>query len=142
MDVLAEIKQKLISGKKPVELVKEGYAKSSVYSVAKKVRNVQSVISEFSVGDELTELRRQKEIIKLQSEIAELEAAKEKLPERMVKLEAEVVALRSLVRNAVDTALFISMVYANRPDNNKLSEDGIKDYSDDWVERIIEKAGA
>ncbi len=37
MDVLAEIRQKLLSGKQPVELIKEGYAKSSVYSVAKKL---------------------------------------------------------------------------------------------------------
>lgn len=87
MDILAEIRQKLLSGKKPVDLVKEGYAKSSVYYVAKKVQNVQTGIAELPADDELAELRRRKEIIKLEKEIAELEAIKEKLPERVAALE-------------------------------------------------------
>ena len=95
MDVLAEIRQKLLNGKQPVELVKEGYAKSSVYSVAKKVRNVQSGMPGLPVDDELTELRRKKEIIKLQKEIAELEACKEKLPEWVAALESRLTALES-----------------------------------------------
>ena len=99
MGVLDEIKQKLASGKQPVELVKEGYAKSSVYYVAKKIRNVQSGIPGLPVDAELAELRRRKEIIKLEKEIAELEAGKEKLPERVTKIEAE---LRNLRENLVD----------------------------------------
>ena len=64
MDVLAKIRQELLSGKQPVELIKEGYAKSSVYYVAKKVWNAQSGIPELPADDELTELHRRKEIIK------------------------------------------------------------------------------
>ena len=90
MDILVDIRQKLLSGKQPIEWVKDGYAQSSVYSVAKKVRNTQSGILGLPVDDELTELRRRKEIIKLQKEIAELKAAKERLPDRVAKLEAEV----------------------------------------------------
>ena len=90
MDVLEDIRQKLLAGKQPAELVNEGYAKSSVYYVAKKVRNAQSGNSGLAIGDELAELRRRKEIIKLEKEIAELEAGKEKLPDRVAKLEAEV----------------------------------------------------
>ena len=88
MDILAEIKQKLLGGKQPVDLIKEGYAKSSVYYVAKKVRNVQTGIAKLPADDELSELRRRKEIIKLEKEISELEAIKEKLPERITALES------------------------------------------------------
>jgi hypothetical protein len=87
MDVLAEIKQKLLSGKQPKELVKESYAKSSVYSVAKKIRDAQLGMPELPLGDEVAELRRRKEIIKLEKEIADLEAGKERLPERVTELE-------------------------------------------------------
>ena len=90
MDVLEEIRQKLLGGKKPMELVKEGYAKSSVYYAAKKVRNVRLGVPNLPIDDELAELRRKREIIKLEKEIAELEAAKGSLPERVSKLEAEV----------------------------------------------------
>ena len=93
MDILAEIRQKLLSGKKPVDLIKEGYAKSSVYYVAKKVRNVNTGIAELPADDELTELRRRKEIIKLEKEISELEAIKEKLPERVAALESSLEGL-------------------------------------------------
>ena len=81
MDVLVEIRQKLLNGKQPAELIKEDYAKSSVYYVAKKFRNFQSGIPGLPIDDELTELRRRKDIIKLE---------KEKLPERVTKLEADV----------------------------------------------------
>ena len=139
MDVLAEIRQKLLDGKQPVDLVREGYAKSSVYHMAKKVRDAHLGMPSLPVSDELTELRRRKEVIKLEKEIAELEAAKQKLPDRVAALESEVVALRSLIRNAVDTALFIAMVYANRPDEGKLSGDEVRKYSDGWAEKQIEK---
>ena len=88
MDILDEIKQKLLSGKKPKELIKEGYAKSSVYSVARKVRNVQTGNSRPNVDDELAELRLRKETVKLEKEIAELEAAKDRLPDRVDSLES------------------------------------------------------
>ena len=106
MDVLADIRQKLLSGKQPIELVKDGYAKSSVYSVAKKVRNTQPGILGLPVDDELTELRRRKEIIKLEKEIAELEADKEKLPERVAALETKLAQLEgSAFKDRVDDAM-------------------------------------
>jgi len=88
MDVLAEIREKLLSGKKPVELIKEGYAKSSVYHAAKKIRNTHSGVPGLPVDDEVAELRQRKEIIKLQKEIAELEATKDRLPDRVAALES------------------------------------------------------
>lgn len=76
MDVLEDIRQKLLDGKQPAELIKEGYAKSSVYYLAKKVRNVQSVIPRLPADDELTKLHRRKEIIKLEKEITALRLAR------------------------------------------------------------------
>lgn len=94
MDVLKDIEQKLQSGKQPKELIKEGYAKSSVYYVARKLRASQSDVTSLPIRDELTDLRRRKEIIKLETEIAELEASKGKLPDRVTKPEADIQELR------------------------------------------------
>ena len=94
MDVLAEIKQELISGKQPVELIKDGYAKSSVYYVAKKLGNAHLDKTRLTIDDEVAELRRKREIIRLEKDIAELEAGKERLPERVAKLEAAIQELK------------------------------------------------
>ncbi|MFC1958305.1 hypothetical protein ACFLV6_00040 [Chloroflexota bacterium] len=101
MDILAEIRQKLLNGKQPAELVKEGFAKSSVYSVAKKIKNLHPDITSAPVPDEIQELRHQKEIMKLKREIAELEDSKEKIPGRLEKLEAEVLRLNKAIPNLV-----------------------------------------
>jgi hypothetical protein len=69
MNILAEIEKKLRGGKRPAELVKDGYAKSSVYHVVKKIRSDKPGISEPTSDDELTELRRRRGIIKLKTEI-------------------------------------------------------------------------
>ena len=95
MNILAEIEKKLRSGKRPVELIKEGYTKSSVYHVARRIRNDKPGIAQTPPDDELTELRRRKEVVKLQTEIQQLEAEKGKLPERMVKIEADIQELRN-----------------------------------------------
>jgi len=133
MNVMAEIRQQLLSGKQPVELVKDGYAKSTVYYVAKSVRLSQSAVPELSDGDELTELRRRKEIIKLQKEIAELEASKEKLPERVAWLEGQVEFLNELVRSVGDTLCYFVFLVSKSTD-----EAGAKKEADDWVKKMIE----
>lgn len=104
MGVLDDIRQKLESGSTPSQLVKEGYAKSSVNHVAKKLKKTEPVgNSKPLVDDELQELRHQKEVVKLRKEIAEIEDSKEKIPHRLEKLEAEVLRLNKelpdLVRN-------------------------------------------
>jgi len=83
MGKLNDIKEKLLAGSTTKQLIEQGYAKSSVFNVARKLNNVQSAIPTSPVPDELQKLRHQEEIIKLQKEIVELESAKEKLPERM-----------------------------------------------------------
>ncbi|MFC2069396.1 hypothetical protein ACFLTP_10395 [Chloroflexota bacterium] len=84
-----------------MELIKEGYAKTSVYNMAKKLHRTAQIKvgGGEATGDEVQELRRRKEIVKLEKEIAEIEAAKESLPERVIKIEGE---LRDLRTNLVD----------------------------------------
>ena len=132
MGTLNDIRQKLLSGGTVSQLIKEGYAKSSVNHVARKLKKTQPAgTPTSSVEDELQELRRQKELIKLQKEIAELEAAKEKMPERVTVLEKTVLELRSLINDAVDTALWRSLVYAG------MDREEAKKLADGWVERNI-----
>ena len=132
MGTLNDIRQKLLSGGTVSQLIKEGYAKSSVNHVARKLKKTQPAgTPTSSVEDELQELRRQKELIKLQKEIAELEATKDKLPERVAVLEKTVLELRSLVNDAVDTALWRSLVYAG------MDQEEARKYANGWVDRTI-----
>ncbi len=58
------------------------------------------------IPDELQELRRQREKIKLQREIADLEAGKEKLPHRVAALETKLAQLEgSAFKDRVEDAL-------------------------------------
>ncbi|MFC1994862.1 hypothetical protein ACFLVK_00435 [Chloroflexota bacterium] len=70
-------------------------------------------------------------MIKLQKEIIELEAAKEKLPERVDALEKKVSKLQSLLNNAVDTALCVSLEEAG------WNHEEAKEYANSWVEKNI-----
>ena len=131
MGTLNDIREKLLTGSTTKQLVEQGYAKSSVFSMAKKLKSSQPNIPNTPVSDELTELRHQREIIKLQKEIAELEAAKEKLPGRVAALEKAVPELRSLVTDAVDTAIMVCLKYAG------MDREEAKEYADGWVDRNI-----
>lgn len=95
MGKLNDIRQKLSAGGTTSQLIDQGYAKSSVFNVARKLKNTKTDIPASSVPDEVQELRHRKEIIKLQKEIAELEAAKEKMPDRVAALESRLTALES-----------------------------------------------
>jgi len=132
MGILNDIRQKLLSGYTVSQLIKEGYAKSSVNHVARQLKNNQkSGTTITQVDDELHELRHQKEVVKLRKEITELEAAGDKLPERVIALEKTIHELRSLMVNAVDTALFESLVYAG------MDENVARDFANGWVKRNI-----
>lgn len=87
MGKLEEIREKLVAGTAAKELVKQGYARSSVHHAAKKLKTIQPATPTSPVPDEIQELRHQRDIIKLQKEIAELEAMKERLPDRVAALE-------------------------------------------------------
>lgn len=90
MGKLEEIKEKLLAGSTTKQLIEQGYSKSSIFHVVRKLKDIQPSIPASSIPDDLQELRHQRDIIKLQKEIAELEAAKEKVPDRVAKLETEV----------------------------------------------------
>ncbi len=75
--------------------------------------------------------RQQREKVKLQKEIAELEAAKENLPERVAALEKAVPELRSFVCKVVEHALWQSLVSAGE------DWEEAKEFSNGWVDRYI-----
>jgi len=131
MGKLDEIRNKLRAGSTTRQLIERGYSKSSVYREARNLKDIKPVIPTSPVSDEVQELKHQRDIIKLQKEIAELEAAKEKVPDRMAALEKTVIELRSLLNNAVDTAIFICLKYAG------MDREEAREYADGWVGRNI-----
>ncbi len=79
--------------------------------------------------DEIRELRQQWEKIKLEKEIADLEAGKEKLSERVATLEKTIPELRSFLCKVVEHALWQSLVSAGE------DREEAKEFSDGWVDR-------
>ncbi len=122
MGKLNDIRQKLSAGSTPKGLIEQGYAKSSVFNEAKKLKIVQSVIPTSSAQDEIQELRYQREMIKLQKEIAELEAAKEKLPQRVAALESRLTALESWcdgdLGDAIECCMYAAWRAADRSEED------------------------
>ena len=107
MGRLEEIRQKLDEGAQPVDLIKKGYARSSVYAVARSMaKESQSSVPED--GDEIATLRRKKEIVKLQKEIADIEAAKGTPLEKRVQLVEQ--HFRRLEDRLIDLRVLIGKV--------------------------------
>ncbi len=97
MGTLNDIKKKLLSGYTVSQLINEGYAKSSVNYAAKKLKKLQPGAPALPIPDEIKELRQQREKIKLEKEIADLEAGKERLPERVTELERALQELKDSI---------------------------------------------
>jgi hypothetical protein len=134
MGSMEKIHKLLSAGKTPQELIADGYPKSTVYAVAKKVGGSQLPANEAGAfDDEVLELKQKKQILKLEKDIAELQAEKEKLPGRLAAAEKKVDSLRLLIEDAVDTALFICLQYAGVDKNEA------KQFADGWVQKEIEK---
>ncbi|MFC1956165.1 hypothetical protein ACFLWZ_06590 [Chloroflexota bacterium] len=131
MGKLNEIRHRLLAGSTPKQLIEKGYPRSSVHRENKKLKDIQSVLPNMATSDELQELRQKRDMVKLQKEIAEIEADKEKIPERLTALENKVVKLQSIFTNAVDTALGISLEEAG------WTREEAREYADGWVERNI-----
>ncbi len=131
MGTLDDIEKKLLSGYTPSQLIKEGYAKSSVNLVVRKLKKLQPGAPDLPIPDEIKELRQQREKIKLEKEIADLEAEKEKLPERVANLEKTIPELRSFVTKVIEHALWQSLVSAGE------DREEAKEFSDGWVDRHI-----
>ncbi|MBA7709813.1 hypothetical protein ES703_118739 [subsurface metagenome] len=86
---------------------------------------------DLTIPDEIKELRQKREKIKLEKEIADLEAGKGKLSERVATLEKTVPELRSFVIKVVEHALWQSLVSAGE------DREEAKEFSDGWVDRYI-----
>ncbi len=120
------------SGYTASQLIKEGYKKSSVHHIVRELKKNRKQDSPTSpIDSELQGLRRQKEAVKLRNEISELENARENLSNRVTTLEKELRELRSLMVNAVDTALFKSLVYSG------MDPDEAREFANGWVDRNI-----
>ena len=96
MGNMHEIYELLMSGGTRKEAIDKGYPKSTVYHVAKKIEKAkQNSPINVTTDDEIQELKRRKEILKLENEISDLEATKGKLPDRVSALENRLTALES-----------------------------------------------
>jgi len=133
MGKLNEIRNRLKAGDTPRQLIAEGYSRSSVYRENKKLNNPHPDTTIKPVNDELQELRQRRDIAKLQREIAEIEANKEMLPDRVAALEKTVLDQRILLSDSVDTAFYNSLVYA------RVDMKEAKELADGWVDRIDKK---
>ncbi len=90
------------------------------------------------VDDALQQLRHQKEAAKLKKEIAELEDSKEKVPDRLDKLEAEVLRLNKEMPNLAWNccASLCAFILRNsgwnedaaRPEATRIADDILKHY--------------
>ena len=128
MDTQREIRQKLLEGKRPLDLIAEGYSRSSVYFELKKIQPQPPVLTAPSA---LEDVIRPKKLPKSEKEIADIEAANEQLIGRVAALEGEVATLRPLIRNAVNTALLVIL-------RELVDEKTAKEHADGWVQRNIE----
>ena len=156
MNTQMEIRQKLLEGKQPLDLIAEGYSRSSVYFELRKIRSQLPVSAPDS---ELAEQDRREEVLKPEEETAYIKTSDEELKERVatlerevlvlrstirnsvntteelkeraVALEREVLALRSVIRNSVNTALLVMLRYL-------VDEKAAREYAQGWVERNIE----
>ncbi len=69
MGTLNDISQKLLFGHTVSQLIKEGFAKSSINHAARKLKKTQSASSPAALVDgEIQELRHQRDLIKLRPE--------------------------------------------------------------------------
>lgn len=135
MGTLAEIRQRLSSGERPADLIKAGFARSSVYFEVKKLREAGQSGSRGArpVEDELAELRRVKERVKLQTEIADLEENKARLPARLAALEKEVLGLREDIYEAAGQVLAVVWVSAGADGQAAVDKANV------WVKKALDK---
>ena len=139
MGKLDDIRNKLQAGSTTKQLVEQGYAKSSVHHVAKKLEKLQSSPATSPVPDEIQELRHQKEIMKLKKEIAEIEAGKEKLPERVAKLEAELHQLNQQLPDLVANcyASLYMIILLKHGWNEDESREEANSIGDDFLKHLL-----
>jgi predicted lipid-binding transport protein (Tim44 family) len=113
-----KIEEKLHSGMTPKQVIAQGHARSTVYQVAQR-----ALIPDTS---EIAELREKKAILKLKADIEEIESKREKLPERIARLERQISALaKALDEDYISTRIMLQM--ARDDDISQLSDEELKD---------------
>ena len=79
------ILEKLSGGMTEKQVIAQGFARSTVYQVAKRLARPDI--------SEVAELREEKAILKLKADIEDIESKREKLPARIERLEKQINAL-------------------------------------------------
>ncbi len=120
-----KIEEKLHSGMTPKQVIAQGHARSTVYQVAQR-----ALIPDTS---EIAELREKKAILKLKADIEEIESKREKLPERIARLERQIKILaEELDKEYIETRTALQMIRDG--DICELSDDELKD-----LENLVKK---
>lgn len=96
MGKLAEIREKLVEGATPKELIAGGYAKASVYYELRRLRrSAQLKLPDIGGDDELADLKHRRELAKVLADIQEIESKRERLPARIEALEGRLASLET-----------------------------------------------
>jgi hypothetical protein len=120
-----KIEEKLHSGMTPKQVIAQGHARSTVYQVAQR-----ALIPDTS---EIAELREKKAILKLKADIEEIESKREKLPERIARLERQnKILAEELDKEYIETRTILQMIRDS--EISELSDDELKD-----LENLIKK---
>ncbi|MFC1865713.1 hypothetical protein ACFLYB_03265 [Chloroflexota bacterium] len=131
MGNMQEVYELLAAGGTRKEAMDKGYPKSTVYHVANKVeKDKQNSLANGTTDDEIQELKRRKEILKLENEIRALEAIKENIPDRVTALESRLAALEywcdgDLVEN-IGGCLYAAWRAAGRSNDDAIEASRIK----------------
>ena len=88
-----KIEEKLHSGMTPKQVIAQGHARSTVYQVKKEMAYSAKKEVAYPGSSEIAELKEEKTRLKLEAEIEEIKSKRDKLPERVARLERQMNAL-------------------------------------------------
>ena len=132
MDTMAEIRNQLLAGKSADELIRKGFAKSTVYAVQRKLQSRQVAALGAGVDDELVQLRRDRDRAKLMLEIQEIESKRERLPQRMDSLEKEVQELRAAQHHTIRMGIY-SLLRLRQGWDDKEADEQSEKYTNEFL---------
>jgi chromosome segregation ATPase len=92
MSNMETIHQRLQDGESPRQLIAEGFPRSTVYLVNRRIKGMQGSPGKTDAvvtDEEIQELKQEKARLSLQVQISKLEAERERLPNRVTRLERQ-----------------------------------------------------